>query len=61
MQDITGFLGRGRDDTSQSATREGASVGVAFKDNKVERQRRVVARRSGRTGSNVIDLVQDLL
>ena len=33
----------------QSATREGASVGVAFKDNTVERQRRVVARRGGRT------------
>ena len=38
-----------RDDTSQSATREGASVGVAFKDNTVERQRRVVARRDVRT------------
>ena len=44
-----GYYGRGRDDTSQSATREGASVGVAFKDNTVERQRRVVARRGGRT------------
>ena len=28
---------------------KGASVGVAFKDNTVERQRRVVARRGGRT------------
>ena len=45
----TDIMGRGRDDTSQSATREGASVGVAFKDNTVERQRRVVARRDGRT------------
>ena len=44
-----GYYGRGRDDTSQSATGEGASVGVAFKDNTVERQRRVVARRGGRT------------
>ena len=44
-----GYYGRGRDDTSQSATREGASVGVAFKDNTVERQRRVVAPRDGRT------------
>ena len=44
-----GYYGRGHDDTSQSATREGASVGVAFKDNTVERQRRVVARRGGRT------------
>ena len=44
-----GYYGRGRDDTSQSATREGASVGVAFKDNTVERQRRVVTRRDGRT------------
>ena len=43
------YYGRGRDDTSQSATREGTSVGVAFKDNTVERQRRVVARRGGRT------------
>ena len=36
-----GYYGRGRDDTSQSATAD-----VAFKDNPVERQRRVVARRS---------------
>ena len=35
--------------TLPNATREGASVGVAFKDNTVERQRRVVARRGGRT------------
>ena len=40
-----GYYGRGRDDTSQSATREGASVGIAFKYNTVERQRRVVTRR----------------
>ena len=44
-----GYYGRGRDDTSQSATREGASVGVAFNDNTVERQRRVVTRRDDRT------------
>ena len=37
------------EDTCQSATIEGASVGVGFKDNTVERQRRVVARRVGRT------------
>ncbi len=35
--------------TLPNATREGASVGVVFKDNTVERQRRVVARRDGRT------------
>ena len=35
--------------TLPKALQEGASVGVAFKDNTVERQRRVVARRGGRT------------
>ena len=44
-----GYYGTGRDDTSQSATREGASAGLTFKDNTVERQRRVVARWDGRT------------
>ena len=57
----TDIMGEVVTTTSQSATGEGASVGVAFKDNTVERQRRVVARRGGRTGSNVVDLVHDLL
>ena len=43
----TDYYGRGRDDTSQSPTREGASAGFTFKDNTVERQRRVVARWDG--------------
>ena len=43
------YYGRGRNDTSKNATREGTSVSVAFKDNTVERQWRFVARTDGRT------------
>ena len=40
---------------------KGRQLDVAFKDNTVERQRRVVARRVVVPGSNVVDLVHDLL